>query len=57
MLPTRSSREYHLGEISDTMSSNTMSSNSEKPNMSLDPNFLAFFEDIRGQVALKSDIG
>ena len=51
MLPTRSSREYHLGEISDTMSSNTMSSNLEKPSTSLDPSLLAILEDIKAQVA------
>ena len=49
-MPTCSGREYHLGEISDTMSSNTMSSNLEKANTSLDPSLLAILEDIRGQV-------
>jgi len=44
------SREYHLGEINDTLSSNTMSSNPEKPNSSLDPSVLTILEDIRGLI-------
>jgi len=50
-MPTRSSKEYHLGETSDTLSFNTTSSNPEKPNTSLNPRLLAILEDIRGQVA------
>ena len=48
---TRSDSDYHLGKNSDTMSSNTISSNPEKPNTSLDPSILAILENIRSQVA------
>ena len=50
-MPMRSGREFHLGKISDTLSSNTMSSKSEKLNTFLDLTLLAILEDIRGQVA------
>jgi len=50
-MPTRSGMKYQLGEISNTMSPNTMSSNPEKPNTFLHPNHIAILKDIRGQVA------
>ena len=44
-MPTRSSRDYHFGEASITMSFNT-----EKPSTYMDPNLLTILEDIRAQL-------